>query len=431
MEISKNSPTLLLIGDDAYLKHLTLPRKEQLLLDLFWVGFLLYTIGYGVAQTTYVNWIVCQAFQSLGLALFWVGLFPQLRFAFDSLYLRILFIVYFLWLMVVILRGISFEYDFIKVMLFDAWFGIFLYFTPLLLLFPKNLFFYKRLFDVILLLGLVFLGLCVFFAREIIFADQENLISRNIVEVFTRTLAMPASFILLTFMYHSNQRKILALIIVLAILFLAILKARRGLLFMASLPLLLAYIGYLYQSKARILVLVFSIVCGGLLILYGWSIYEEGPLFTYLKDRGLEDTRSNVERCFYQDMNTQDWLIGKGLAGDYYCPGIDPDNQTGFRNVIETDYLQTILKGGLISFGLLLLIMVPAALLGIFASKNLFAKAAGVWIVLALINMYPSTVNTFTLNYLMVWIAVGIGYSKAIRMLPDEVLTLYFKPSRS
>ncbi|WP_373549793.1 hypothetical protein [Haliscomenobacter sp.] len=431
MDVGKNNPTLLLIGDAAYFKHLSLPRKDQLLLDLFWLGFMLYTIGYAVAQTTYVNWIVCQAFQSLGLALFWAGLFPQLRFAFDNFYLRVLFVLYFVWLMGVIARGITFDYDLIKGMLFDAWFGVFLYFTPLLLLFPKNLFFYKRLFDVILLLGLVFLGLSAIFAREIIFADRDNLISRTIVEIFTRTLAMPTTFILLTFIYHSNKRKILALIIVLTIILLAILKARRGLLFMASVPLVLAYFVYLYQSKARVLVIGFSLVCCGALFVYGWSIAQEGTLFTYLKDRGLEDTRSNVELCFYRDMTTQDWLIGKGLLGEYYCPGIDPDNRTGFRNVIETDYLQIILKGGLISFGLLLLIALPAAFLGIFASKNLFAKAAGFWIVFALINMYPSTVNTFTLNYLLVWIAVGIGYSKAIRMLPDEVLKLYFNPSPS
>ena len=431
MEVGKNNPTLLLLEDAAYLKHLILSHKDRLLLDLFWLGFLMYTIGYSVAQTGYVNWIVCQVFQSLGLALFWVGLFTQLRFSFDSLYLRVLFVLYFLWLMVVILRGDGLDYDSIKVMLFDAWFGVLLYFTPLLLLLPKNLFFYKRLFDVILLLGLAFLGLSTLFVREIIFADREDLISRNVVEIFARTLGMPAAFILLTFEYHSNKRKIIALVTVLTIILLAIMKARRGLLLIVSLPLLLAYVFYLYQSKARVLVIVFSVLCGAALFVYGWSFFQEGAMFTYLKDRGLEDTRSNVELCFYRDMNTTDWLIGKGLTGEYYCPGIDPDNRTGFRNVIETDFLQIILKGGLISFGLLLLITIPAAILGIFFSKNLFAKAAGIWIVLALINMYPSTVNTFTLNYLMVWIAVGICYSKAIRMLPDEVLTLYFNPSPS
>ena len=431
MEVGKNNPTLLLIADDAYLKHLTLPRKDQLLLDLFWSGFLMYTLGYAVSQTTYVNYIICQAFQSLGIISMVLAAFSQLQFKFDGFYLKCVFTLYLLWLLSVIFRGATSDYSVIKIMLFDAWFGALLYFAPLFLLFPRNLFFYKRLFDTILILGLVFLGLSALFVREIIFADQENLTSRNIVEIFSRTLGMPVSFVLLTFIYHSNTRKILAFLILLIIMLVAIMKARRGLLLMASLPALVASAFYLYESKVKILVIVVFMFFAGLLFFYGLSIYEESTLLAYLKDRGLEDTRSNVEQCFYRDMTTKDWLIGKGLLGEYYCPGIDPDNRTGLRHVIETDYLQTILKGGIISFGLMLLIVLPAAFLGIFASKNLFAKAAGIWIVLALFNMYPSSVNTFTLNYLMVWVSVGICYSKAIRMLPDEVLKLYFNPSPS
>ena len=425
----KNTSTLLLIEDDAYLKYLTLSPKNQLLLDLFWLGFLMYTIGYVVSQTTFVNWIICQAFQTLGIVSMVLAAFSQLQFKFNNVYLKSVFSLYLLWLLSVVVRGFTLEYDVIKVMLFDAWFGALLYFAPLFLLFPRNLFFYKRLFDVMFILGLAFLGLSALFVREIIFADQENLISRNIVEVFSRTLGMPASFVLLTFIYHSNKRKIISLAIVLIIIVVAIMKARRGLLLMATLPALIAAAFYLYESKVKILLIVGFISIAALLFIYGLSFYEESTLLAYLKDRGLEDTRSNVEMCFYRDMTTQDWLIGKGLLGEYYCPGIDQDNRTGFRSVIETDYLQTILKGGIISLGLMLLILVPAAILGIFASKNLLAKAAGIWIVLALFNMYPSSVNTFTLNYLIVWIAIGICYSRTIRTLPDEVLKLYFNPT--
>jgi hypothetical protein len=89
--------------------------------------------------------------------------------------------------------------------------------------------------------------------------------------------------------------------------------------------------------------------------------------------------------------------------------------------------LQIILKGGLISLLLLFGILIPAAFKGIFQSKNLLAKAAGIWIVLALINMYPSTINTFTLNYVLVWISVGICFSQTIRNISDETLKLFFR----
>ncbi|AEE53262.1 hypothetical protein [Haliscomenobacter hydrossis] len=429
MGVNKSKATLLLISDDAYVQHLTLQKKDQLLLDLFWLGFITYTLGYAVSQTTYVSWIICQAFQSLGIISMLLAAFSQIQFRFDNFYLRFLYSFYVLWLISIMIRGFTLDYLLIKIMLFDAWFGALLYFAPLLLLFPRNLFFYKRLFDAILVLGLAFLFLTVLFARQIVFADFENLVSRGIVEIFSRTLAIPSAFVLLTFIYHTKKRKLISLVIVAVPILLAIIKARRGLILMSVLPLMIAYVFYLYESKAKTLVVIVTVLIFSVMVGYGLSVYEESAIFSKLKDRGLEDTRSTVEDCFYRDMSTLDWLIGKGLLGQYYCPGIDQGNTSGYRPVIETDYLQTILKGGIVSFVLMLLITLPAAFLGLFRSKNLFAKAAGAWIVLALINMYPSSVNTFTLNYLLVWISVGICYSKAIRDLPDEVLKLYFNPT--
>lgn len=71
-------------------------------------------------------------------------------------------------------------------------------------------------------------------------------------------------------------------------------------------------------------------------------------------------------------MDTKDWIIGKGVVGEYYCPtGATED---GYRQVIETDYLQIILKGGIISLGLLFLIAIPAIFKGLFYSKIYFQK---------------------------------------------------------
>jgi hypothetical protein len=77
-------------------------------------------------------------------------------------------------------------------------------------------------------------------------------------------------------------------------------------------------------------------------------------------------------------MKTEDWVIGRGMLGQYYCPGVDEatfqNSYTDYRNMIETDYLNIILKGGLISLGLVLLITIPAAIKGIFYSKTYFQK---------------------------------------------------------
>ena len=79
---------------------------------------------------------------------------------------------------------------------------------------------------------------------------------------------------------------------------------------------------------------------------------------------------------------------------------------------------------------LFLLIAVPAMFKGLFKSKNLLSKAAGLWILFALLSMYPTPVNSFSMQYVLVWIAIGICYSKDLRYLPEEILVRYFKNTK-
>jgi hypothetical protein len=144
-------------------------------------------------------------------------------------------------------------------------------------------------------------------------------------------------------------------------------------------------------------------------------------------DRISQDSRSEVEQYFFRDLKPIDWIIGKGINGKYFCPiGDGLGGITILRNGIETDYLNIILKGGIISLGLKLLIAIPAIINGLFHSKNLLSKAAGIWIFFYLIDLYPSPVTTFSLNYLLVWISIGICYSKELRDLSDDGIKKVF-----
>lgn len=215
---------------------------------------------------------------------------------------------------------------------------------------------------------------------------------------------------------------------ILLVLFFAIVRARRGLVTMTTGVILSAYLLYLFYSKRKILVLYFSVLISTLGAFYAANMYniQKNRIFNFIAERGKEDTRTGVELYFYSDMKPIDWVIGKGLRGEYYCPGIDENAETNYRSVIETGYLQIVLKGGLISLVLLVLIMAPAIFKGIFYSKNILSKAAGIWILVALLSLYPATVNTFSMRYLLVWISVGICYSNKIRNIPDKVLEEYF-----
>ena len=151
-------------------------------------------------------------------------------------------------------------------------------------------------------------------------------------------------------------------------------------------------------------------------------------MFDFLVNRGEEDTRTGVEVYMYADMSSTDWIIGKGINGEYYCPVVDNVNDaTGYRAYIETGYLQIILKGGIVSIALLLLILIPAIFKGLFQSRNVLSKAAAIWILLWIIYEYPIIGVAFNMHYILVWIAAGICYSKKIRNMADSTIKFYLQ----
>src|SRR6185312_15976519 len=337
-----------------------------------------------------------------------------------------LYILYGLWFIFLIFKNIQpfFSKDFLLYFFLNPWYGGMLYFVPAVLLFPKNAIFYKRAIDVIVALCIIYILYDLVFFRDLMSSDHSNLLSQELVET-SFDLSIPAGFILLTYKYHSNKRKLLAIATILLTLLFAIVRARRGLILMTSLVMLFSYLLYVIYSKNKIFIFYFSVIIVTVISLYAVNIYniKTNRVLSFVAERGDEDTRTGIELYFYADMKPTDWIIGRGINGKYYCPNIDEDEESNYRSVIETGYLQIILKGGVISLGLLLLITVPAIFKGIFYSNNILSKAAGIWILLALISLYPATVDTFSMRYILMWISVGICYSKEIRNIPDSLIT--------
>jgi hypothetical protein len=424
----KNQTPHLVVHDPSVVSYLAYVRKDNFLIDAFFAGFILYTISYTLAQTDQFSWVICQAFQSMGIGVMFLSALPLIRWRFENNYLRFLYSIYVPWLMIVVLRGFSLDFGAIKVMLFDSYFGALPYFVPLILLFPKNLFFYNRLFDVIMILAFWNIAYDLFFFRGLMDGDLLNLWSQGLAEE-AKTMGIPAGFIVLTFSYHTRRRKLIAIGTLLMIFFFATIRGRRGLMLISILPMVFAYLLYLIQGKYRVIGVALTVITGLLIVSFQTaSILGESNVFDNVKERGTVNTRLNVEQAFFKDMEFESMIIGRGMNGTYFCPTlIDVGAGTFDRGVIETDYLQIILKGGLISLILLLLILIPAVWKGIFRSRNLLSKAAGIWILYCLLAMYPANLHTFTLFYLIVWVSVGICYSDKLRNMPDAVLKQFFK----
>src|SRR3954454_23718838 len=78
-------------------------------INIFWTGFLIYTLSFTLSTSTHVNYIVCQIFQSIGLALLVPTTFKLAQLKFDNAYLHILFILFCLWSISIIVRGFDFN----------------------------------------------------------------------------------------------------------------------------------------------------------------------------------------------------------------------------------------------------------------------------------------------------------------------------------
>lgn len=407
---------------------LVFDEQEQKTARWFWAGFIIYSLSYAISTSGDYSFIICQAVQCVGLVLLLPAAISLIKSNIENEYLKAIYILYCGWLVLVIVRGFAFNYEFLKDMLFNAWFGIFLYFVPLVLLFPARLAFYKTVFTVIIILGLAAVFFDALFIKALLNPQLRNLKSQGIVENFSKTLAIPCGFILLTYIYHSLRTRFIALGILLLTFLFAAIRARRGLMFMAVSPMIFFYFIYNYVNRGSIASKIFSILLISAIAAFGFKVYNENRtgVFNSITQRIDDDTRTGVEIIFYADMKTDDWILGRGVNGKYYCPGINSFDSV-YRSTIETDYLQIILKGGLISLGLLLLIAVPAIFKGLFASQNTLSKAAAIWILLWLVDLYPANVTTFTLNYILVWLSIGICYSNEIRNIPESTMKEYFR----
>jgi hypothetical protein len=410
-QLNKTTDNYLLEDSSAF-------RVQLKYLNLFWIGFIIYTLSYVINSGGFVNLKIGELLQFIGLLLLLPTIALLIKIKIENNYLRFVFFIYILWSISVILRGIQFNYPYLKSLLLDADQGGLLYLVPLILLVGTNVTFLKKLFSVIIVLGVFYLIYDVLFIRSLLDRSFET---QNVVENLVRNLSMPCGFVLLTYKFHLKKRNLFAIaVMVLSVLF-SIYKARRGLTSTLLLILIAAYFLYLFSTRKKLLIIYLSVLFISLGALYATSIYKisNNKLLNFIAQRGDTDTRSGVEDYFYDDLKEKDWLIGKGINGKYYCPDVIEDQLSDYRDYIETGYLQIILKGGIVRLGLFLLIALPAVILGLFSSKNILSKASALWIIIAVLSLYPATVESFNLQYLLVWISIGICYSKSIRIMSD------------
>lgn len=399
--------------------------------NIFWISVILYSAGYAFSTSLYSLSAIFQVFQIIGIG----GLIFSLANLIDTnklnVYFFLLFIVYFLWQLFFVIRGNfqNLNYEDVKSLFFNGNYGLVCIFIPLVALLPVSLFNIKKLFDASFILFFLYIIFTLSVLPDLMHPDPHNAFSREAFESSVKFLAFPVCFVLLNLDLQSNKRKLIALVVFSIVILFAIFRARRGILMMSGIVAVFAFTFHFFRSSKKLgwaLGIVYLLILGYQFYVIDYS-FSKINFLGNLFERGLQNTRSYVENCFYSSMSSLDWIIGKGYNEGYFCPGIDESVfEGGVRKVIETDYLQLILTGGLVNLILMLGIVLPAVFLGLFQSSNLFSKKAATWIMIWLFFLYPSNGYTVSIFHISMWLMVALCYSKKFRELSDQTILNYF-----
>lgn len=342
----------------------------------------------------------------------------------ENKYFKFIFFAFMIYQLILFARGFPNSYQKIKYFLqtdFIFWPSV----IPIVIFFNKKdltLFYFIKSFYVLCIPFLLF---------SII--DPFLITQRATAETFIFSFAFTAGFLFLNAKYLSEKVKWAALIsLLIGVLSFTYLARRSGIGSLAGLLMFGFYFTLRNLSASKFIKLI-PLFVAFILIAFLGTDKLPNSFFIKINERLTEDTRSDVFYNYFKGME-KDMNFGKGMAGVYYSPIEEMETDDGViygavinRDVIENGYLQLLLNGGYVNIALFVLTLLPAAVLGIFKSSNQLSRACGAVIILWLIDMSVYGMPRLVLQYILVWMAVGICYSSSFRNKTDDEIYEQFE----
>jgi len=398
-------------------------------------GFFFNIIGFAFISNTH-NQFLMVAFNCIGWYYIIKGYVRiakhGVHFPFRGGY-KFLFIFYLIICSILIIRGYTIDYNYqwisvqgcINFHLFSPYY-ILPYLMPLIVFIPYkyiNLNLFIKLATILAIIGTV---TSLIFYQDIVASSLKQAKGTGGTYGFGTSYAdiyVPMAFAVLCKKYISNKIWLINSIGLVFSLLIFLISARRG----AAVVLLVLFLFniYIYVKSLNLTQRFFAIFLSTILIFCAVAYYKSSNTFTFLKERGMEDTRSGVDKALLQQMSDIELIFGKGLNGRYYYPLSNDDYLGGWRYASETGFYTLILKGGYIMAALHILLLIYPALLGLFYSNNILSKAFGLYIILSIFELYPFGWLTFNMKFLIIWIGVSLCYNKKFRSINDKSIHTY------
>lgn len=363
----------------------------------------------------------------LNMGLLAVGLFFSYKiindFEFENSYFKFIFRLFFIYQIILIARGFTTDYKTFKELILSEYL-LWQFLVPLFVFFDKKLSSFVYLINAIYFLGIFFLVICL--------VRPSFIITRSTAESFIIPLTFGCGFVLLNARYVSNKKWIVAFFaLFVGLLSFTYLARRNAVVSYGGLILMSIFLNNKSLSAVKFFKLI-PVFCAVFIIAVFGIDYIPASLTSRLSDRITEDSRTDVFNDLFKSMEDH-MAFGKGMRGTYYSPsgGELPDEGIEFvaveyRDAIENGYLQLFLNGGIIYDVLFILVLLPAVVLGVFKSNNQFVQACAIVIFLWMVDMAIYGLPRLTLEYILVWISVGICYKTSLRKKTNEEIAEAF-----
>jgi hypothetical protein len=405
-----------------FLKH-KYSTTDRLLFCLIAIS-LIYVIEtlFGVAHLTVISLI-------LTLYYFYLLLFKFSKSK-NELNNSLLYIGLLLWTIITLIRGFNIEETYISNLFLSQY-----VFLPFTFPFAVRCFSATDIKRIPLIIHYINIFYLFFIIMYLLKGSGDIAKSITYSEIINKYFAYPNFLLLFSIKLQSRKVKILSLIVFFTGLLFSIINARRGMVFTFSSAGIISIFLYFFDVKKNVFKNVTFYLCIAVLFITGYSIYMyyQQQVFGKLLDRINEDTRSSVINDFNRDMASYDFVVGKGIGGTYRVRDyawVDNAVKSNQRDGIEEGYLDIILRGGYIYLILLLLIYCFAMYKGFFKSNNVMAKAFAAFILLHILELYPSGNLLFNIRYLLIWFSVAMCYNKNILRASNNQIAGLFMHSR-
>ena len=239
------------------------------------------------------------------------------------------------------------------------------------------------------------------------------------------------------------------IIIVLTLVAVASLGARSNVI-KFSIPFLILFVYYIPEifkirtlKLARLVlftvpIFLFVLAVNGIFNPFAMNDYLEGDYTTQVVvDEGdlvEEDLAGDTRTFLYIEVLTtakkyNSWWIGRSpaLGNETESFGNQMERIYGkrerYRN--EAAMLNIFTWTGLIGVLIYSLIFLRASYLGIYKSKNIFAKMLGLYVSFRWLYAWVEDINEFDLNYFVLWFIVGLCMSESFRNLTNEEVKIW------